>query len=194
MPQKTQQRTLDAEVELAATIAGLRKEKGWTYEELAERMAAVGCKIHPSGIQKTEKSGRRITVDELIGYSRALEVPVDLLIDSTQPRATTKEFWRDHLAAERFHDLKHSAERSYWEMIRGVQAEAARNPELRAAIEARLNSHKAMLEKRARDMAKQDNVDISTPDKFQEYLWNWWADSAMFAARDVLEGAQDGEG
>lgn len=194
MPQKTQQRTLDAEVELAATIAGLRKEKGWTYEELAERMAAVGCKIHPSGIQKTEKSGRRITVDELIGYSRALEIPVDSLIDSSKPRASTREFWRDYIAAESFCTLKDQAEGSYWKMIRSVQEEAARNPELRGAIESRLKSHTAMAEKRARDMAKQDNVDISTESKFQEYLWHWWAGSAMYAARDVLKGIQDGRG
>lgn len=194
MPQKTQERTLETETQMAATIANLRKKKGWTYEELAERMEAVGCKIHPSGIQKTEKSGRRITVDELIGYSRALEVPIEALIDARMPKPSTKEFWRTLLAAEEFYQLQQAAARSYLDMVRAIQAEAASNTELREAIADRLKSHTAMQEKRAREMAEQDEVDISTDAKFQKYLWEWWANPSMHTARDVLEGLNDGKG
>ncbi|XAS66557.1 helix-turn-helix transcriptional regulator [Micrococcaceae bacterium Sec5.7] len=188
MPHKTQQRTLETEIQMASTIANLRKEKGWTYEELAERMESVGCKIHPSGIQKTEKSGRRITVDEFIGYSRAFEVPIEALIDARMPQPSTKEFWRTLLAAEEFYRLYSYAHRSYREMILDVQKEAAVNAELRDRILERFRGHLAMEEKKAREMAAQDDVDVTTDQKFETYLWDHYATASMFTARDVLKG------
>lgn len=81
MPPRTA-RTIDVEKALAERIADERKARGLTYEALAEKMTGVGCDIHPSGIQKTEKSGRRITVEELVGYSLAFEIPVAELLDA----------------------------------------------------------------------------------------------------------------
>jgi hypothetical protein len=43
-------------------------------------------------------------------------------------------------------------------------------------------------------MAAQDEIDVSTAEKFDEYLWTWWSTSAMRTARDVLKGLDDGEG
>ncbi|WP_026820185.1 helix-turn-helix domain-containing protein [Arthrobacter castelli] len=194
MPAKYENRTLEAERGLASTIARLRTDVAkLTYEELAERMRAVGCDIHASGIQKTEKSGRRITVDELIGYSRALEVPVDSLLDSGNLTTTTREFLRDLIAAENFQLLLSFTRRTYEDMVKRIREEAAKNPELRRHIEDRLKKYTAMEEPKARAMAEQDDVDISTDEKFQKYLWEWWPNSPMITTRDVLREEDDGK-
>lgn len=192
MPAKYESRTLDAEAQLARTITDLRKDAGLTYEHLAEKMRAVGCDIHASGIQKTEKSGRRITVDELIGYSRALELPVESLLDSGKLMATTREFWRDLIAAEDFQTLVAYAGRKYLSMVRSIRQEAARNAELRGHITDRLKKYTVMAETQARTMAEQDDKDVSTEAKFQEYLWDRWANSQMVTAHDVLKGLDNG--
>lgn len=57
-----------------------RENRGWTYEALASRMESAGCPIQASAIHKIEKAGRRITVDELMGFAAAFELGVpDLL-------------------------------------------------------------------------------------------------------------------
>ena len=86
MPAKYSNRTLEVEQGLAKTIAANRIRLELTYEGLSERMKEIGCEIHPSGIQKTEKSGRRITVEELVAYSVVFGLSVDQLLgadDST---------------------------------------------------------------------------------------------------------------
>lgn len=51
-----------------------------TYDGLATRMTDVGCPIQGSALYKIEKSGRRITVDELVAMAKVFEVEVaDLL-------------------------------------------------------------------------------------------------------------------
>ena len=46
-------------------------------------MADAGCPIQPSAIYKIEKAGRRITVDELLGFAAAFECSV---VDLLRPR------------------------------------------------------------------------------------------------------------
>jgi transcriptional regulator with XRE-family HTH domain len=61
-----------AEEYLASNVETLRLARGWTYEGLARRMSDIGCPIDQSAIYKIEKGRprRRITVDELVGFSR----------------------------------------------------------------------------------------------------------------------------
>ena len=80
MPPKTKS-LIDAEKSIAETLTRQRLANGWTYEEFAKRMHAIGYEIHPSAIQKTEKSDRRITVNELVAYAKVFGVPVGYLID-----------------------------------------------------------------------------------------------------------------
>jgi transcriptional regulator with XRE-family HTH domain len=77
---KTNKTPSEVELQVVAKLIELRKIFGWTYEETAERMRGEGCNLHPSSIQKTEKSGRRVTVDELVGYSRIFNVAVSDLV------------------------------------------------------------------------------------------------------------------
>ncbi len=82
MPRPNALRDIYAEAHLARRIAVERERRGWTYEGLAKRMTDAGCSIHASAIYKIEKSDppRRITVDELVGFSRAFGLPVDQML------------------------------------------------------------------------------------------------------------------
>ena len=67
MPITYKTRTTEVEQRVAKKIREIREAKELSYHALAEQMKAVGCDIHHSAIQKTEKAGRRTTVDELAG-------------------------------------------------------------------------------------------------------------------------------
>jgi transcriptional regulator with XRE-family HTH domain len=57
-----------------------REARKMSYEGLASRMGEAGCPIQASAIYKIEKSGRRITVDELLGFAAVFGLTVpDLL-------------------------------------------------------------------------------------------------------------------
>jgi transcriptional regulator with XRE-family HTH domain len=82
MPRPNPPRSIAGEKVLARRIAMERENRGWTYDGLASRMTGAGCPIQPSAIYKIEKADppRRITVDELLGFSAAFELGVpDLL-------------------------------------------------------------------------------------------------------------------
>ncbi len=82
MPKRLAGRTITAEDDLADRLTYERERRGWSYERLATSMTEAGCKTHPSAIHKIEKGEprRRITVTELVGISRALDVPVEDLL------------------------------------------------------------------------------------------------------------------
>ena len=80
MPRPNQPRSIAGEASLARRIGAERERAGMSYEGLAARMDKIGCPINASGIYKIEKSGRRITVDELVGFSRVFEIAIDDLL------------------------------------------------------------------------------------------------------------------
>jgi transcriptional regulator with XRE-family HTH domain len=90
MPRPNPPRALLAEPHLAARVAIEREQRGWSYEGLAKRMADVGCPIQSSAIYKIEKGApkRRITVDELVGFSIAFELTVEELLIAPELRAS----------------------------------------------------------------------------------------------------------
>lgn len=82
MPRPNPTRTLGNERALAKRLAWerARRTPPMTYDGLAARMTEVGCPIQGSALYKIEKSGRRITVDELVAMAKVFEVDVaDLL-------------------------------------------------------------------------------------------------------------------
>jgi transcriptional regulator with XRE-family HTH domain len=81
---------------VAARIRQLRKRRGWTAKQLAEACAATGSPQLTESVVANIEAGRRdkqgrrrrdVSVDELISFSRALDVSVGLLLWSatTQP-------------------------------------------------------------------------------------------------------------
>ncbi|WGH91435.1 helix-turn-helix transcriptional regulator [Auritidibacter ignavus] len=105
MPITYKTRLIEAEQRVAERVRELREAKGLSYHALAAQMKAVGCEIYPSAIQKTEKAGRRITVDELVGYARALNVSINELLGQNPQTEKLKESQRQaHQNALQFLD------------------------------------------------------------------------------------------
>lgn len=83
MPPRNPPRALASEGNLARRVAFERERLGMTYDGLAKRVTEAGCPIQGSAIYKIERGDppRRITVDELIGFSRVFDIaPEDLLV------------------------------------------------------------------------------------------------------------------
>lgn len=195
MPAKYEGRTIDLEKGLATRLKALREEAGLSYQQLADRMKAVGCDIYPSGIQKTEKAGRRITVEELVGYARAFDVSLmELLGDS--PTDNLGELWGVYMGLERLSNVKRAVGQEYGEALREIQASARENPELVIALRDRHDKYLAAQTERAKRDAYRDGEDVSTPEALEAYLdrWGVYEIPAIAASADVLEGADNGEG
>lgn len=82
MPRPNQPRSIASEDALARRIGFEREARGWSPQGLAARMTKAGCPIQASAIYKIEKGDppRRITVDELVAFSRVFALPVDHLL------------------------------------------------------------------------------------------------------------------
>lgn len=63
---------------------GQRHEGGWTLETTARRLADVGCPLHSSAVFKIERGQRRIGVDELVAFSKILDISVDELLSPVE--------------------------------------------------------------------------------------------------------------
>ncbi len=67
------------EEKVAVSVGKHRTAKGLTYEQLSALMRVEGVQIHPSAIQKTEKSGRKPTISEITAYASVFGVPIESL-------------------------------------------------------------------------------------------------------------------
>ena len=87
---------VNAEEFLAATIEDLRTREGWSYAELSQRMGEAGCPIERSSLQKIERGQprRKITVNELVAFSRVFNVEIPELLVSPSYK-TEQMFLRD---------------------------------------------------------------------------------------------------
>ena len=86
MPRPNKRREVYAEGYLADRIASVREAKGWSLEGLAKRMTDAGCAINQSAIYKIEQGQprRRITVDELVAFSRVFDMSVEDLLTAPE--------------------------------------------------------------------------------------------------------------
>ncbi|GAA2092558.1 helix-turn-helix transcriptional regulator [Brevibacterium salitolerans] len=186
---------VDLEAQLAAKIQELREHEELTYRQLADRLKAEGCNVNPGTIQKTEKAGRRVPVDELVGYARAFDMSLNDLLgipdDDQGERA-----WPTYLALERLGHVLRVARDEYRDALREVTEIAQENPELVSAISRRLDKNLATFTDKAKRQAEQDGFDVSTPEKLDAYIHDWGFHDVpvIVAARDVLKGVDHGEG
>lgn len=61
-------------------IRSLRKEKGFTQEQLAAKVQLLGCDLTRSALAKIECGQRSIYPDELKAVKLALDVPYETLL------------------------------------------------------------------------------------------------------------------
>ena len=87
---------IQTEQYVAERVQELRLKQGWTYADLSQRMAAAGCPIERSSLQKIEKGTprRKITVNELVAFAAVFGLDVTDLLVSPQYRSEIL-FWTD---------------------------------------------------------------------------------------------------
>lgn len=62
---------------MGAQLRGLRKEKGWTQEQLAAKLQTQGCDVTRSALAKIEAGQRHIYAQEIAALQKALGVPFE---------------------------------------------------------------------------------------------------------------------
>jgi transcriptional regulator with XRE-family HTH domain len=85
VPVATQSKRVDllaSEDALARRIAYEREERAWSPAGLADQMTKAGCGMNQSAIWKIENGEprRKITVDELVGFAKVFDTPVEELL------------------------------------------------------------------------------------------------------------------
>lgn len=125
---------------VAAAIARHRTEAGLTYEALADRMKAQGVAIHPSAIQKSEKSGRKVSIAEMVAYAAIFGVPVESLWGGESQDVGLSAAWRDFNAAERVLKIAQHVRREYEALIENVRRVASGSPEMTEKLQDQLAS------------------------------------------------------
>jgi transcriptional regulator with XRE-family HTH domain len=182
MPRPNQHRTIASERALARRIAFEREKRGMSYEGLASRMDKVGCAINASAIYKIEKNDppRRITVDELVGFSEVFAIPIQHLL--MPPELAARERLLDLLtdwelarqkyaAAEADRDAAEDTLRSY------VQE----NPDVQSALETALSN---WIEKTFDEDNKAGALEV--------WMWNLtrdadWGERAKAAIDEIVK-------
>ena len=160
MPRPNPGRTLFAEQHLADRIAIEREARGLTYEQLAQRMADVGCPIQPSAIYKIEKAEprRRITVDELLAFSQVFGATMASLVSDparTLPDRIAEAHERlllQEAAARTLHTLASQAEEALTRLAEEANALFAQLPAgtERPVIEAMIGTEEEIAERQRR--------------------------------------------
>ena len=127
MPRPNKAREVYAEEHVAERIAAERDARGWTNDGLAKRMTDAGCAMTGSAIFKIEKGQprRRITVDELVGFSRVFGMSVEQLL-------ADPVLWN----ARRLVPLLEDYRRNEAERIEAMQRHEERERELRQEIQS----------------------------------------------------------
>lgn len=127
-----------AEERVAQSLARLRAEAGLTYEALAQKLMGLGIRIHPSAIQKTEKSGRKPTIREMVAYARVFNVPVVSLWGGKLEDAGFSAGMRDLSAAERILGIARNVRSEYEQVVGNLAEQAAASSYLREQLMNRL--------------------------------------------------------
>lgn len=179
---------VDLEERLAAKVRELRERDGLTYRQLADRMKSVGCEISGPTIQKTEKAGRRVPADELVGYSRAFDMSLGELLGIPDEGQLTG-VWQTYIGLERLANVLRHTRTEYEDALGEVRQSARQSPELAAKIQNRRDKYLDTLKHKAQQQAANDDEDVSTPEKLDAFMerWGYFDVPAITAARDALK-------
>lgn len=133
MPRPTKNRDPFGERNVAARVALERERRSMTYEGLAKRMSDAGCKIHSSALYKIEKGDppRRITVTELLAFSKVLELPLAELVADPRTYMPHRVFELVDTAAR----LEDKAGRMMHEYLKASEAAATAAREARGLLQ-----------------------------------------------------------
>ncbi|QSZ54505.1 hypothetical protein AYX19_16965 [Paenarthrobacter ureafaciens] len=133
------------EEKVAENLERLRIEAGLTYEGLAQKLMGMGVRVHPSAIQKTEKSGRKATIKEMVAYARLFKIPVQRLWGDYAPGDEVIAAQRDLTSAERVLKIGKLVQSEYDQIIRGVAEQALDHPTIATDLEMRVTGGVAQI-------------------------------------------------
>ncbi|WP_423184295.1 helix-turn-helix domain-containing protein [Arthrobacter sp. NyZ413] len=120
---------------VAVNLERLRTDAGLTYEGLAQKLMGMGIRIHPSAIQKTEKSGRKATIKEMLAYARVFKIPVEKLWGGYAPSEEVTSAHRDLAAAETILKISKQVRHEYELIVESVCEQAVRYDVVRQELE-----------------------------------------------------------
>ncbi|SKU85924.1 putative DNA binding protein [Mycobacteroides abscessus subsp. massiliense] len=70
---------------VARNVARLRESQNLTYTQVSERLTTAGWPLTPVAVRRVEQCQRRVTVDDLVAFSVALDTsPTTLLMPDTE--------------------------------------------------------------------------------------------------------------
>lgn len=135
-------------------IRYLRDSRGWTQEQLADAMSGLADppgpfrKMDKRTIWKIENPGkpssnRAVTVDELIGFAKVLDVTIADLLLPGEHAAQLEAFKEVTEAAERLQEVREAWER-YERAIRTVRGRLRANEDARREAESQLERTQSM--------------------------------------------------
>ena len=84
----------------AQRLRAVRTEAGLTQQQLADRMAATGHKIHRSTVGKIESGDRPVSVGEAVQFAGALNIPLLELVTIPQMETEQERAYRARLNAQ----------------------------------------------------------------------------------------------
>jgi len=182
---------LAGEYQLASRLKTEREDRGWSQGELSRRMKQVGVDLNQSSISKIEASARSISVDELLGFSKTMNIPVMGLLLPGDVK-TEAEGWRKFLEAVEHLQVARNASKDYSFAIRYVRNRTAISENLKRRIEEfnAASTEKLRAELQKFDVTHNPRLDRETGDLAVGEVSDAWLDveerPAMRAARDVL--------
>lgn len=78
---------------VAANVERLRKQSGWTFKDLSDRLDKVGRPIPPLGLRRLRDGERRVDVDELFALCDVFGISLEVMTD----RAAAERYRTDCL-------------------------------------------------------------------------------------------------
>ena len=183
--------TLAGEFQLASRLKKEREDCGWSQGELSRRMKQVGVDLNQSSISKIEAYARSISVDELLGFSKAFNIPVMGLLLPGDVKIE-EEGWQKFLEAVKHLEVARNASANYSHAIRYVRNRTAISENLRRRIEEfnATSTEKKRAKLQKFDERQNPRLDRKTGGLAVGEVSEAWLDvdesREMRAARDVM--------
>ena len=211
------------EEHIGLKVAELREQRGWNQRELGEVLEKVtGRKWERQSVWAAEHGKRAWAIADLLGIADVFDVSLsDLLLSDdalnvggvertpgdlsrmTESDSQFEGHWQSFLALEGLRSILDTATAEYQLALDSVRKKANGSPEFYELIRGYLAKATDVQKDRAAKAAASEEADISTPQKFREYMTsNGYLEAPpIMAALDVLDGreeeseeSEDGEG
>lgn len=201
------------EEHIGLKVAALREQRGWNQRELGEVLEKVtGRKWERQSVWAAEHGKRAWAIVDLLGIAEVFDVSLsDLLLaedaldvggmertpaDLSRMTESDSQFeghWQSFLALEGLRSILDTATAEYQLALDSLRTKANASPEFYELIRGYLAKAMDVQKDRAAKTAASEQVDISDPEKFREYMTTrgYLEAPPIMAALDVLDGREN---